>query len=147
MTDPDDVRGVQVLAGEPGLNRGADIGALTDTDEVCISKLHPSARAAVLVADGGSQDGTADVVRGWCDGEPRGPARCAIELAPPIKPGHALLALLVAALRLRAAGIAVLDAQLAGIHASWIPTLVEPVRSGAADFVSPAYSRAASEGT
>jgi len=143
----DELSGVEVLAGVHTFNRAAHIASLLDTVDVSLSKLHPSARAAVLVADGGSQDGTADVVRGWCDGEPRGPARCAIELAPPIKPGHALLALLVAALRLRAAGIAVLDAQLAGIHASWIPTLVEPVRSGAADFVSPAYSRAASEGT
>src|SRR5262252_1727458 len=70
----DELSGVEVLAGVHTFNRAAHIASLLDTVDVSLSKLHPSARAAVLVADGGSQDGTADVVRGWCDGEPRGSA-------------------------------------------------------------------------
>jgi hypothetical protein len=143
----DELSGVEVLAGVHSFNRAAHIGSLLDSVDASLAKLHPQARAAVLVADGGSQDGTAEVVRGWCEGKPRGPARRSLALAPPIKPGNALLGLLAAALRLRTAGIAVLDAQLAEIHADWIPALIEPVRGGAADFVAPAYSRAASEGT
>ena len=69
----DELSGVEVLAGVHTFNRAAHIASLLDTVDVSLSKVHPSARAAVLVADGGSQDGTADVVRGWCDGEPRGP--------------------------------------------------------------------------
>jgi hypothetical protein len=138
---------VEVLAGVHTLNRASHVAALLDTVDAGLAKRVPPRRAAVLVADGGSQDGTADIVRAWCDAEPRGPARCLIELAPPIEPGRALLGLLAAALRVGAQGIAVLDAELVGIHADWIPTLLEPVRAGIADYVAPAYSRAASEGT
>jgi glucosylglycerate synthase len=138
---------VEVVAGVHTLNRASHVATLLDTVDAGLGKYSPPRRAAVLVADGGSQDGTADVVRAWCGAEPRGPARCLIELVPPVQPGRALLGILAAALRAGASGIAVVDADLVGIHADWIPTLIEPVQAGAADYVAPAYSRAASEGT
>ena len=143
----DRLSSVEVLAGVHTLNRASHVASLLDTVDASLGKHVPPRRAAVLVADGGSQDGTADLVRAWCGAEPRGPARCLIELAPPIQPGRALLGLLAAALHLGARGIAVLDAQLVGIHPDWIATLIEPVQGGAADYVAPAYSRAVSEGT
>jgi glucosylglycerate synthase len=139
---------VEVLAGVHAQNRAAHVASLLDAVDTGLGKhVAGPRRAAVLVADAGSQDGTADIVRGWCGAETRGPARRLIELAPPIHPGRALLGLLAAALQVGARGIVVVDAELAGLRADWIPTLLEPVHGGGADYVTPAYSRSASEGT
>ena len=76
----DRLSSVEVLAGVHVLNRASHVAALLDTVDASLGKHVPPRRAAVLVADGGSQDGTADVVRAWCGAEPRGPTRCLIEL-------------------------------------------------------------------
>jgi len=138
---------IEVAVGVHALDRAPHVVSLLDTVDAGLAKLAAPHRAAVFVADAGSRDGTADVLRAWCDTETPGPARCLIEPLPPIQPGRALLSLLAAATRVGARGIAVLDANLAAIHADWIPALVEPVQDGSAEYVSPAYSRAVSEGT
>jgi hypothetical protein len=143
----DELGPVDMLAGVHALNRAPHIGRLLDTVDSGIRKHFPSRRCAVLVADGGSQDGTADIVRAWCLGDAREPARRLIEMAPQIPQGQTILALLAAAHHVGARGIALLDAEMMGIQADWVAALVEPVLEGAADHVSPAYSRAVSEGT
>jgi hypothetical protein len=141
------IEGIEVAVGVHVLDRASQVMSLLDAVDAGIGKLAAPRRAVVFVADGGSRDGTADIVRAWCDAEPRGPARCRLELHPPTQPGRALLALLAAAIRVGASGIAVLDGDLAAIPADWISALIEPVRGRTADYVAPAYSRAASEGT
>jgi hypothetical protein len=143
----DALGGVDVVAGVHVIDRAPHVVSLLDTVDAGLGNHAAPRRAAVLVADGGSRDGTADTLRAWCGAAPRGPVRCVIELVPPIQPGRALLALLAGALHVGARGIAVLDADLAAFRADWIPALIEPVQSGAADYVAPAYSRATSEGT
>ena len=143
----DELGSVEVLVGVHALNRASQVTQLLETVDSGLRKHFPSRRAAVLVADGGSQDGTADILRAWCGAHQREPARRLIELAPPLRQGHAVLALLAAAHRVGARGIAVLDAEMIGVQADWVATLIEPVLDGTADYVSPAYSRAPSEGT
>jgi hypothetical protein len=137
----------EVVAGVHVLDRASRVVSFLDTVEASLRRLADPDRAVVLVADGGSRDGTIDLVRAWCDAAAGGPARCLIEPSPPTQPGRALLGLLAAAARVGASAIAVLDADLGGIPADWIPALVEPIRGGVADYVAPAYSRAAAEGT
>jgi len=143
----DELGSVEVLAGVHALNRASHIGQLLDTVDAGLRKHFPSRRSAVLVADGGSQDGTADVARTWCLAAQREPARRLIELAPQIPHSHPVRALLAAAHRIGAGGIALLDAEMIGVQADWVAILIEPVLGGTADYVSPAYSRAPSEGT
>jgi len=143
----DELGSVEVLAGVHALNRASHVTHLLETVDSGLRKHFPSRRAAVLVADGGSQDGTAELLRAWCGADQREPARRLIELAPRIGQSHAVLALLAAAYRVGARGIAVLDAEMIGVQADWVAVLIEPVLSGTADYVSPAYSRAPSEGT
>jgi len=138
---------VEVVAGVHALNRAPHVTQLLDTVEAGLDKHVSPRRAAVLAADGGSQDGTADALRAWCLAERRGPARGCLDLVPPIQQGRAVVALLAAARGLGARGIVLLDADMVGVHADWMPALIEPVLAGGADYVSPAYSRAASEGT
>lgn len=143
----DELGSVDVLVGVHTLNRAAHVTQLLDTVDAGLRKHFPSRRAAVLVADGGSQDGTGDVLRAWCVAGRRDPARRVLEPAPAIRRGNAVLALLAAAHRVGALGIAVLDAELIGVQEDWVATLIEPLLGGGADYVSPAYSRAPSEGT
>jgi len=138
---------VEVAVGVHTQGRATRVTSLLDRVDAGLGKLTAARRAAVLVADGGSRDGTADLVDAWCDAEARGPARCRVEITPPLEDGRAFLGLLAAALHVGARSIAVLDADLAGMGADWIPSLIEPVEDGDADYVTPAYSRAASEGT
>jgi hypothetical protein len=101
----------------------------------------------VLVADCGSHDDTEEVLRAWSGAPSRGAARRALAVAPPRHAGRAVHALLAAARELGARGIAVLDADTAGLRDDAMTTLLSPVMDGAADFVSPAYARSAAEGT
>jgi len=142
-----DLGPVEVLAGVHILNQASHVVHLLDTVDAGLRKHFPSRRAAVLVADGGSQDGTADIARAWCRADEREPARRLVELAPQIHQGRTILALLAGAHHVGALGIAVLDAELIGVQADWVATLIEPVLGAAADYVLPAYSRAPSEGT
>lgn len=137
----------EVVAAVHALNRAPHVAQLLDTVEAGLDKHFASRGAAVLVTDAGSQDGTADVLRAWCLADRRGPARRYLELAPPIHQGRAVQALLAAARALGARGVALLDADMIGVRAEWIAALIDPVLDGGADYVSPAYSRAASDGT
>src|SRR3972149_225742 len=85
----DELGSVEVLVGVHALNRASQVTQLLETVASGLRKHSPSRRAAVLVADGGSQDGTADILRAWCGAHQREPARRLIELAPPIRPGPA----------------------------------------------------------
>ena len=141
------VGAVEVVAAVHALNRAAGVAQLLDTVESGLIKHFPMRPTALLVADSGSRDGTADVLRAWCVAGQRGPARCHVEPAPPAQPGRAVRALLAAADHLGGRAIAVLDADMSGVHADWLAALIEPVIQDQADYVSPAYSRSASEGT
>ena len=61
--------------------------------------------------------------------------------------GQAILSLLRAAQRLEARALVLVDADLTGVEPEWIAAMIDPVLREEADYVSPAYARAASEGT
>jgi hypothetical protein len=138
---------VDVVAGIHALNRAAAIAPLLDAVESGLAKHGASQRVAVLVADCGSHDDTADVLRTWSGAAPRAAARRAIAVAPPRHAGRVLHALLAAARGLGARRIAVLDADMTGLHVDAVTALLAPVMDDTADFVSPAYSRSIAEGT
>ncbi len=138
---------VDVVAGVHALRRATEVARLLDTVESGLAKHFPSHRTAVLVADAGSHDATPDVLRAWCAAPQRGPARGYVEPAPPLHHGRAVQALLAAGHELGARGIAVLDADMSGVSADWLSALIDPVIEDRADYVSPSYSRSASEGT
>jgi len=133
------------VAGVYVQNRAASVARLLDAVEAGISA-RSAGRTAVLIADCGSQDETADVVRAWC-ADASGSARQSVDVEPPLHPGRAVHALLAACHELGARGIAVLDADMIGVGNGWVAALIAPVVEDKADFVSPAYARATSEGT
>src|SRR5262245_55592135 len=137
----------EVVAGVHALNRASTLASLLDAVEGGVAKLAASRRTTVLVIDTGSRDETADAARAWCDAEAGGPARRLLVPSGPVRRGAAVHALLAAARGLGARGLVVLDADVTGIRADGVAALITPVIENATDYVSPAYSRAISEGT
>ena len=61
--------------------------------------------------------------------------------------GRAVLAALAAARHVGARAAGLVDAGLASITAEWVEPLLGPALNGDADYVSPSYTRALTEGT
>lgn len=138
---------IEVVAGVHVANQASHIVDVLDTVSSALEAYSPSQRAGVLVADAGSQDGTPDIVRAWCDAGGAGPSRACLPLIAPRHRGHAIRALLLAAHRVSARALVLLDADLTGVRKDWVQALLEPVLREEADYVSPAYARSVSEGT
>jgi glucosylglycerate synthase len=103
-------------------------------------------KTAVVFVDGGSQDDTLEAVsqRGG-DGPPVPVASARVAGVP--GRGRAVVAALAAARHVGARASAVVDAGLVSVTAEWVEPLLGPVLAGDADYVSPSYSRAVTEGT
>jgi glucosylglycerate synthase len=138
---------IEVVAGVHVANQASHIVDVLDTVSSALEAYSPSQHAGVLVADAGSQDGTPDVIRAWCDSAGPGPSRACLDLIAPGHRGRAIRALLLAAHRLGARALVLLDADLTGVRKDWVHALLEPVLREEADYVSPAYARSVSEGT
>ena len=138
---------VDVLAGVHVANQATRVVDFLDTVAAALAAYSPVRHAGVLVADAGSQDGTPDVVRAWCDGSGPGASRGHLDVIEPRHRGRAIVALLLAARRLGARALVLLDADLASVGPDGIRALLDPVLRDEADYVSPAYARSVSEGT
>jgi len=138
---------VDVVAGVHVVNQANHVVDVLDTVASALDAYAPSRRSAVLVADAGSQDGSPDVVRAWCDSRGPGALGACLDLIAPVHRGRAIGALVRAAQRVGARGLVLLDADLTGVRKDWLQALLEPVLRDEADFVSPAYARSVSEGT
>jgi glucosylglycerate synthase len=138
---------VDVLAGVHVSNQATRIVNLLDTIASALEAYRPARRAGVLVADAGSQDDTPTVVRAWCDASGAGASRGCLDVIAPRHRRRAIVTLLLAAQRLGARALVLLDADLTSVRADWIGALLDPLLRDEADYVSPAYSRSVSEGT
>ena len=138
---------IEVLAGVHVANQAHHVAGVLDIVASALERYSASHRTGVLVADAESQDDTGDVVRAWCGSGGSAPPRACLDLLAPRHRGRAILALLLAAQRLGARALVLVDADLTGVRADWLGALLEPVLREEADYVSPAYSRSVSEGT
>jgi len=137
---------VEVAVAVHAVNQAREVARVLDAAAAGLESRW-AGRAAVLAADGGSQDATAEVLRRWCESAPAPVRRRVIDAGAPASRGRAVLALLDAAQSLGARAVALVDADLTGFRAEWVGALVGPVLRGEAEYVSPAYDRAISEGT
>jgi hypothetical protein len=136
-----------LLVGIPVLNRARSITQVVSGVAAGLAKHYPSLKTRVLVADAGSQDGTLDALRSWRETAPPNPPIQEVRLTGAPQRERATLAILAAVLRLKARGCVLLDADLTSATDAWVDRLLTPVLREEADFVSPAYTRAPSEGT
>ncbi len=147
---------VDLLVGVPSYNNGSTIGHVVRAVEAGFAKYFPGARTLLLNSDGGSADGTPDVVATASIGDlhtvlASQPSHAFHRIVTPYHgvpgKGSALRTVFAAAKQLKARGCAVVDADLRSITPSWIDLLLSPIVNQGYDFVAPLYRRHKYDGT
>ncbi|MFN8094373.1 MAG: hypothetical protein U0599_19525 [Vicinamibacteria bacterium] len=141
---------VDVLVGLPTLNHADSVGAAARAAHVAFSRELARERTLLLNVDGGSTDGTPDIVRDASIVERETllasqSLRTRHRISAPYHgvPGKAaaLRVVFAAADLLQARAVVVLDPEVASVSAESVAGLARPALAGGADFVSPAYAR------
>ena len=132
-----------ILVGIPSFNNAGTIGHVAATVAEGIRRRFPDARAVIVNSDGGSKDGSSDVVaRSTGDT----PTITGAYVGIPGK-GSAFHAIFEIAAALRPRACAVVDSDLRSITPEWIERLVGPIAGGTADYITPLYARHKYDGT
>jgi len=132
-----------ILVGIPSYNNAGTIGHVAATVAEGLRRRFPGVRAVIVNSDGGSADGSSDVVaRSTGDI----PTITGAYRGIPGK-GSAFRAIFEIAAALRPTACAVVDSDLRSITPEWIARLAGPIADGAADYVTPLYARHKYDGT
>ena len=133
----------ELVVGIPSYRNAATIGHVARVAAEGLQKHFPGARAVIVNADGGSNDGTSDRVRAEANGVPAIAGR----YEGPSGKGSAFRAIFEAVGILGARACAVVDSDLRSITPEWIERLMGPVVRGEAEYVTPLYARHKYDGT
>jgi glycosyltransferase involved in cell wall biosynthesis len=147
---------VDLLVGIPSFNNARTITHVVQAVDAGFAKHFPGRRAVIVNSDGGSRDGTQEVVRAAGFANPG-----AILVAHPLTPaqkivtpyhgipgkGSAFRTIFAIAERLKAKACAVVDSDLRSITPTWVELLLGPVLQQGFDFVAPLYLRHKYDGT
>ncbi len=146
---------VDIVVGMPTHNNAATIDPVIRAIQAGILKHFPRERAVIINADGGSQDGTRELVTGASiDDVHRLSKVYALRTLHAIstqygstpEPGKALRTILAAADLLRARACVVFSPTSTTAEADWLERLVRPVYRDGFDMVAPIYRRQKFEG-
>jgi len=141
---------LDVLVGLPTLNHADSVGPVVRAVHVAFNRELARERTALVNVDGGSTDGTPDIVRdaSILDRETLVASqslRTRHRISAPYHgvPGKAaaLRTIFAAADLLQARAVVVLDPEIASVTAESLVALARPALRGEADFVSPVYAR------
>ncbi|MCC6545163.1 MAG: glycosyltransferase [Nitrospirae bacterium] len=144
-----------ILVGIASYNNAGTIGHVVKAVDAGLVKYFPDKRAIIVNSDGGSKDGTPDIVRSAVHDH------AAMFLSHPVYPihrismpysgipgkGSAFRALFRKAVEMKAEACCVVDADLRSITPEWLELLLSPVIQKGFDFVAPLYSRHKYDGT
>lgn len=132
-----------ILVGIPSYNNAGTIGHVAETVARGIRQRFPDARAVIVNSDGGSTDGSPDIVaRSTGDT----PTIVGAYRGIPGK-GSAFKAIFEIAATLRPTACAVVDSDLRSITPEWIARLAGPIADRKADYITPLYARHKYDGT
>ena len=141
---------VDILVGLPTYNNAKTIGPVVAAIQDGILQWFPRERAAIINADGGSRDGTTElVVSASIDDVRRRANRYALRTLHSISTqygnsvarGTALRTILAAAELLRARACAVISPESTNLKPEWLPALLRPICNQDFDLVLPTYAR------
>ncbi len=141
---------VDILVGLPTHNNAKTIGSIVQVIQSGILRWFPRERAVIINADGGSRDGTPELVTGVSidDIRPLSNLRALRTLhsistryASSPANGVALRTILAAAELLRAKACVVISPESSTIEDEWLSKLLCPVRHDGFDLVTPTYRR------
>jgi len=146
----------ELVVGIPSYDNARTIGHVVRAVATGLAKHFPGRRAVIVNSDGGSRDGTQEVVASTELGSPQ-----AILARHPLGPvqkiltpyhglpgkGSALRTIFAIAERLGARACAVVDSDLRSITPEWIELLLGPIVEHDFDYVAPLYLRHKYDGT
>jgi glycosyltransferase involved in cell wall biosynthesis len=150
------IQGTDIVVGIPSFNNARTIGHVVQAVAAGCSKYFPQSRCVLVNSDGGSKDGTPEVVAAADFWSPS-----AILVAHEVTPvqkiitpyhgipgkGSALRTIFALAERLGAKACAVVDSDLRSITPGWMELLLGPVLQQHMDYVAPLYLRHKYDGT
>lgn len=152
----EDVGAADIVVGIPSFNNARTIGHVVRAVTVGLSKYFPDARAVIVNSDGGSTDGTPEIVRSTGTEDLRQilvhhpitevPRFVSPYLGVPGK-GSAFRNVFEIAERLGARACLVVDSDLRSITPEWVDLLLSPVFRQDYDYVCPYYLRHKYDGT
>ncbi len=151
-----ELRQVDLVVGIPSFNNVHTIGHVVRAVQAGLAKYFPEHRAVIVNSDGGSTDGTSDLVRQVSAEDPRTllathPVHAVHRLVTPYHglpgKGSALRTVFQVAADLEAKACAVVDSDLRSITPVWMDLLLAPVLREGMDFVAPLYHRHKYDGT
>ena len=141
---------VDILVGLPTHNNAKTIGSIVETIQAGILRFFPRERAAIINADGGSRDGTPELVVSAAIDDARGNSKpytlrtlhaISTRYASTPARGTALRTILAAAELLRPKACVVISPESTQITTEWLTTLLRPIYKEEFDLVLPTYSR------
>jgi glucosylglycerate synthase len=147
---------VDLVVGIPSFNNARTITHVVRAAAVGLAKHFPDQRAVIVNSDGGSRDGTPEIV-GAADAISEHTLLVSHKLNPVHKiitpyhgipgKGSAFRTIFAIAQRLEARALAVIDSDLRSITPEWIELLLGPVLLKGHDYVAPMYLRHKYDGT
>ncbi len=152
----DEIRAADVLVGIPSYNNARTIGHVVRAVQAGLAKYFPDQKAVLVDSDGGSSDGTVDIVKNTVIENFQsillhhrvGPV---VKMAVPYHgipgKGSAFRTIFEIADALNVKACAVVDSDLRSITPEWIELLLKPVLEEGIDYVAPLYHRHKYDGT
>lgn len=152
----EDVRSADIVIGIPSYNNARTIGHVVSAALAGLAKYFPQYHGVIINSDGGSKDGTRDVVLGSKMQDSQ-----LLLLSTPLKgvhklsfpyhgipgKGSAFRMIFQMAKDLNAKACCVVDSDLRSITPEWFDLLIRPVLAADFDFVAPYYHRHKYDGT
>jgi hypothetical protein len=145
-----------ILVGIPSFNNARTIGHVVRAVRAGLAKYFPDQRAVLVNSDGGSTDGTSEIVAQadiegtktiLVQGTPKPLRRVITAYQGMPGKGSAFRTIFEIARRLNVRACAVVDSDLRSIAPEWIQLLVAPVLHENFEYVCPLYSRHKYDGT
>jgi hypothetical protein len=152
----DTIGAAEIVVGIPSYNNARTIAHVVQAVTAGLAKYFPDHPAVLVNSDGGSTDGTPDIVAGAEFGEARAilvaqRSRAVHKVITAYQgvpgKGSAFRTVFEIAGRLGARACAVVDSDLRSITPEWLQLLIGPVLDEGFDYVSPLYARHKFDGT
>lgn len=145
-----------IIVGIPSYNNASTIGHVVRAVQAGFAKYFPGKKAVLVNSDGGSTDGTMDIVQNAAIDNMQSillphKVNPFIKIATPYHgipgKGSAFRRIFEIADSLGVKACAVVDSDLRSITPEWIELLIKPVIEGEFDYVAPLYQRHKYDGT
>ena len=144
-----------IVVGIPSYNNAKTIGHVVRAVDAGLAKYFPDKKAVIVNSDGGSKDGTSEVIKNAAIDHNalliQHPLSMAHRVTTPYHgipgKGSAIRTVFQMAVDMGASACAIVDSDLRSITPEWIELLLAPVLKEGNDFVAPLYDRHKFDGT